>query len=277
MAGPLWMEIRAMSSSESFPDPVSVELLNTARCYELGMQINDFDNAIFGPDFFCSYETIRPWVEAKNLFCSAFCGEAVSGRRKILSVASLLITSRTSRDSLFSGHIKDYELVPWTLSPKRCEPVIYFASIVSANTDHVRALYDSLSADVEPYLRANGIEVHSAFSIAAGPAGLRHMSKSGFSVWEGGQYLNKYTIMVMEASEAKAPFWQRLLVPAGAAEAQDGMDLGRNSFTTVTPALDSIESGRGNLPAQPAACDDAKEVEKRLALSKADRHRLRQP
>jgi hypothetical protein len=53
--------------------------------------------------------------------------------------------------------------------------------------------------------------------------------------------------------------------------------LGREGLTIVTPVLDSIESGRGNLSALPAACDDAKEVEKRLALSKAERHRLRQP
>jgi hypothetical protein len=103
------------------------------------------------------------------------------------------------------------------------------------------------------------------------------MSKSGFSVREGGEYLNKYTIMVMEASEAKAPFWQKLLVPAGAADAQDGMDLGRNSLTVVSSSPDSIGAGRSDLSSQPAACDEAKEVEKRLALSKTDRHRLRQP
>jgi hypothetical protein len=267
-----------MQTAEHFPDPVQVHLLNTAECYELGPQINDFDNAIFGPDFYCSYETIRPWVESGNLFSSVVCAEAVAGHRRILSAASLLITSRTSRDHLFAGRIRDYELTPWMLSPRRCEPVIYFAAIVGANSEHVRALYDSLCADAEPYLQAFGISVESVFSIAAGPAGLHHMAKGGFCVWEGGRYLNKYYFMTLQREAALAHVWRTLLAPREVrcehpdhAEPESGAVIERLPATDLLPCR-----ATDGLPPAPLAAraSEAHEVEKRLALSKADRYRL---
>jgi hypothetical protein len=111
-----------MALSESFLSPVAIALSNTRQCRPLAAQINDFENAVFGPDFSCAYEAIRPWGESGSLFCAAVCGEVVAGCRKVFSVASVLVTTEASRDRLFRGEIADYELIPWSLAQDRTRP-----------------------------------------------------------------------------------------------------------------------------------------------------------
>src|SRR5690242_8760772 len=96
--------------SRNYPIPISMELLDTRQGRELCKPLNDFENAVFGPDFACDLAQIKPWIDSGCLMYSAVCGEAVAGRRNILSVVSVLITTSLSRDLMIAGRIPEYEL-----------------------------------------------------------------------------------------------------------------------------------------------------------------------
>jgi hypothetical protein len=179
----------------------------------LSAQINEFENEVFGPDFFCRYERFRPWVESGCLFYAAVCGEAVAGFKKVLSVASILLTTETSKERLLRGEIPDWSLEPWANALGQGAPVAYFASIISDNPEHLAAMYESLGKDVETYLCASGLRVDSGFSIAAGAAGLRHLCRSGFTLVDGKKYLQKYDLLVINDLTAKTAFWRGLFHP----------------------------------------------------------------
>src|SRR5437588_9488750 len=102
---------------EILPVPLSTELLDSGQCQPLSGRLNDFENAVFGPDFACDYEQIKPWVESGCLFYAAVRGEAVEGRQNILSAVSIFITTSYSRDLLLAGRILECELKPWTSAP----------------------------------------------------------------------------------------------------------------------------------------------------------------
>src|SRR5258706_3559180 len=168
-----------MSLPESGPNPLSFELLDTRACLEVGPQLNEFENTIFGPDFPCDYECFRPWVESGCLFYSIVCGEAVAGRSSVLSVASVLVTDAESRDRMMRGEITDTVLQPWR-TDRGVEAVAYLSSVVSANPIHLAAIYDSLAGDIESFQAASGVRLQRGFCVATGPAGFRHLSKGGF-------------------------------------------------------------------------------------------------
>src|SRR5882762_1210106 len=177
-----------MSLPDSGPNPLSLELLDTRACLEVGPQLNEFENTIFGPDFSCDYECFRPWVESGCLFYSAVCGEAVAGRSTILSVASVLVTDTESRDRLLRGEITDTQLQPWG-GTGSAEPEAYLSSVVSANSSHLASIYDRLAADVWRFQTERKVQLRSGFCVATGPAGFRHLSKGGFVTIDGLQYL----------------------------------------------------------------------------------------
>jgi hypothetical protein len=247
-----------MDPIENCPNPLSIELLDTTRCLPLSREINDFENSIFGPDFFCEFETIRHWVESGSLFCAAVCGQAVEGRPSILAVASVFLTNLASRDRVMRGEIHDVELAPWFRCTEHSQPVAYFSSIISSSPEHLGAMYRSLGQDLLNYLGSYHFSLHSAFSIAAGQAGLRHMLKSGFSVVEGCKYMQQYDIMIMDGTAARTAFWRDLL--------QTG-DPSLERHTTLTSV--NPETGDGRLLPE----EDAKSVERRLVQAKAARYR----
>jgi len=239
------------------PNPLSVELFDTCHCREFSEQLNTFENTIFGPDFSCDYECFRPWVESGSFFYAAVCGEAVEGRSAILSVASVLITDSESRDRLMRGEIHDMQLAPWERS-RGGEPVAYLSSIVSAYAAHLRAVYDCLGTDVEAFLGSHQVQLRSGFCVATGPAGFRHLAKSGFVPVAGPLYLGKYDVMTIEPASARTAFWQRVFHLPSAVRESDTVLLLRD------PAVALSETAKR---------DDAKEIERRLNESKAVRYR----
>jgi hypothetical protein len=200
-----------------FPSkPLPGKLLGTQGCLALGAQINEFENQTFGSDFYCSYETFRPWAESGCLFYSAVLGESAEGGHQILSVASVLLTNEASRNQLLRGEISDCDLVPWLRRPESSSPVAYFASVISAHPRHLPAMYEGLLNDVENYLGTSNLKLHSGFGIATTAASLRHLTKSGFLALTHKKYLQKYEIMVIDASTARPPFFHRLFRSVGA-------------------------------------------------------------
>src|SRR5438552_698299 len=197
--------------SEAMPVPLSTELLDTRRCLEFYPQLNDFENDVFGPDFACPHEQIKPWADSGCLFYAVVCGEAVAGRRTILSETSLLITSSRSRDRLLTGQIADYELAPWTAGPASDQPTIYFSSVVSDAPQHLAAMYDSLFRDVDQFRKTRGLNFHSGFGIASGLGGRRHLDRNGFRLLQDERYRGRYDILYIDATTAVTAFWRGLL------------------------------------------------------------------
>jgi hypothetical protein len=195
----------------SLPVPFSTALLDARHCLRLSEQLNDFENAVFGPDFACSFGQIRPWVDSGCLFYSAVCGEAVQGRQTILSAASVLVTTSRSRDRLLSGKIPEHELEPWAGAALTEQATLYFSSVVSDAPDHLSAMYGSLLEDVKGFRDRRGLSMHSAFAIACGTAGRQHMARNGFRLLQGCRYRGTYDFMVIDASTAATTFWQDLL------------------------------------------------------------------
>lgn len=190
-------------------DTLSTELLDSHACRELLVPLNDFENAVFGPDFGCQSAQIQHWIDSGCLLYSAVCGEAVAGQRRILSVLSIFFTTVAERDRLMSGEAADYEMAPWQPGDN-AEPSIYISSVISAAPHHLLAMYESLLRDGRAFRDAHGLDCRTAFGIAAGPAGSRHMSRSGFRLVEGHKYRGIYDLMVMDAASAATSFWQGL-------------------------------------------------------------------
>lgn len=194
-------------------DTLSTELLDNRACQSLLPQLNDFENAVFGPDFGCQCSQIQHWIESGCLLYSAVCGEAVAGRRRILSVLSVFFTTSAERDAMLQGRAADYEMAPWRPG-EGPEPSIYLSSVISAAPHHLAAMYDSLLRDARAYQDSHGILCRTAFGIAAGTAGNRHLTRSGFRLVAGRKYRGTYDLMCMEASSAATPFWRALLAGA---------------------------------------------------------------
>jgi len=74
-------------------------------------------------------------------------------------------------------------------------------------------VYGSLTSEISAYLESSNLTVNSAFSIAAGPAGLKHLQKCGFRPRPGLNYLDRYPILEVERSTAVADLWQTVLSP----------------------------------------------------------------
>jgi len=201
--------------SHHLTDPIgntlNTELLANQACQQYLRQLNDFENEVFGPDFACDWRQIQPWIDSGCLFYSAIFGEAVAGQRRILSLASIFITSSLERDRLLLGQIADYELAPWNNEDRSAQSTIYFSAVVSDAPHHLTAMYECLLDDARAFRDARAISFHGAFGIATGPAGLRHMTRSGFRLLTGHRYRSKYDLMVIDAETASTGFWRGLL------------------------------------------------------------------
>ena len=261
---------------------LSTELLDNSGCRDLVVPLNDMENMIFGPDFACNTKQIQPWIESGCLFYSAVTGEAVAGHRRILSALSVFITTAASRDRMLLGEIADYEMAPW--SPlEGGQPTIYLSSVVSVAPHHLAAMYNNLARDVIFFREAHGLTFHGGFAIATGPAGRHHMAKSGFRVLDSYKYLNVYDLMVIDAYTATTPFWTSLLhddtaflrradatqaVAASALPSEIQTPIhDRNAPPAVNHLTPEGSDAARNLPDK----GSAREVEKRLALSKLNR------
>ncbi len=197
--------------SDPIGNTLTTELLDNGDCQQHIRQLNDFENEVFGPDFACDCSQIQPWIDSGCLFYSAVCGEAVAGQRRILSLASVFITSSLERDRLLLGQTLDYEIAPWSDRACSGQPTIYFSAVVSDAPHHLTAMYECLLDDVRAFRDTHSLNFHGGFGIATGPAGLRHMNRSGFRLLTGYKYRGKYDLMVISAETASTPFWRGLL------------------------------------------------------------------
>ncbi len=261
---------------------LSTQLVDNAGCRDLIVQLNDMENLIFGPDFNCNNTQIQPWVESGCLFYAAVTGEAVAGYRRILSAVSVFITTAAARDRMLLGEIADFEMAPWTPGQDG-QPTIYLSSVVSVAPHHLTAMYNSLVCDVVQYRNTHGLTFHGGFAIATGPAGRRHMAKSGFRLLEDYKYRKAYDLMVIDAYTATTPFWTELLHddtvflrradPTQAVAASSLRQEGQEIFFKGGELRDgSPRSVAEEVEVRSFPNDDsARDVEKRLALSKMAR------
>jgi hypothetical protein len=187
-----------------------VELLDTRNCLEMLPRLNDFENAVFGPDFTVTLEEMDAWANSGCWFCAAMTGEAVVGRRQILSMLSVLVTTTESRDRLMAGRSSESQLEPWASNPND-NPALYLVSVISAASEHLKPLYQSLAGDLLELKSTWGAEFDFGFGIASGPAGLDHMEGNGFRLLEGRNYRDHYPLMTIDAQSAATRFWQELL------------------------------------------------------------------
>lgn len=187
-----------------------VELLDTRECLDMLPRLNDFEDSVFGPDFAIAQQDMETWANSGCWFCAAMTGQAVVGRRQILSMLSVLITTTDSRDRLMAGLSSESQLEPWAGNPND-HPSIYLVSVISAASDHLNPLYQSLSRDLDEFRSTWGAEFAFGFGIASGPAGLNHMTGNGFRLLEGRNYRGHYPLMSIDAGTAATRFWQELL------------------------------------------------------------------
>jgi hypothetical protein len=175
-------------------------------------------------------EATRAWWQSGCLFLSAICREegaqpverraaegeihsrsATQGSTHLLSLVSVFVTNARSQRLLFEGEMRDHELAPWHGCPERSAPVLYLSSVVNLAPLSLATVYDTLGRELESYLREHGLNPQSAFCIATGAAGRRHLERCGFVTVPCQQYLKRYAFMRIEAATARASFWRRLL------------------------------------------------------------------
>lgn len=250
-----------MSDLESIPQPLEIRLRRTEGCAELSDSICEFENSVFGPDFAYSASSLRSWYDSGSMFSAAICGTAVAGRYRILGLVSALLTDEASRDRLLQGEITDSDLKPWAHCEGASKPSIYFASVISDNSRQLSSMYESVGEELTDYLNRLGLTPSSAFSVASGDPGLRHMERNGFRTYVQAKYLGRYALMTLDLASAKTGFWKKVLSPLEARLAMRGH--APHQLATAS---------RSELVAENPV-EDAHEVERRLAQSKTERYR----
>lgn len=111
------------------------------------------------------------------------------------------------------------------------------------------------------YLDRHGLNPRSAFAVASGQSGFRHMERNGFNAFPDHLYMGRYAIMTLDRGSARTAFWKRLVSPVEApAATAHAPGASRGDRLHVEPVAGSIS-------------EDAHEVERRLTRSKADRYR----
>jgi hypothetical protein len=190
---------------------LALELLDTSGCLDLLAELEHLENSVFGPDFTVPHETMLGWARSGGWFCAAVTGQAVVGRQQIFSMLSILLTTEQSRDLLLAGYCTESELTPWTQTVPGDKPSLYLASVISAASEHLQLLYQSLAADLQEFRQTSGLQFHSGFSIASGPAGYSHLARNGFRTVTGRAYRDHYPLMTIDATSAVTPFWRELV------------------------------------------------------------------
>lgn len=206
-SGLLQRPCRATAESNS----LTLEVLDTWSCLDLLPQLTSLENHVFGPDFTIPDKEMQAWANSGSWYCAAVTGQAVVGRHQIFSLLSVLIATGESRDRLLAGEINENELQPWTHQLFADRPAVYLASVVSAASDHLAMMYDSLACDLQQFKVTWETEFTSGFSIASGPAGLSHMARNGFLLSQSQSYRGQYPMMTIDRDSAATRFWQDLL------------------------------------------------------------------
>ena len=191
-------------------------------------QLDTFENAVFGPDFAIAPEDTEAWAESGCWFCATVTGQAVVGRRQILSMVSVLVTTIKSRDHLLAGNAAEGQLQAWANDSLNEDPALYLVSVISAAPTHLRLMYDSLSRDLREFKSTWRANFHSGFAIACGPAGFNHMARNGFRPFESRQYRGHYPLMVIDSQSAATRFWREVL-------SREPLALQRNSREQAIP------------------------------------------
>lgn len=245
---------------DQLPQPLAVGLRNTPASSMVAESICEFENAVFGPDFAYSASSIRAWFASGCFFCATMSGAAVAGRERVLAVVSALVTDEISQQRLLNGEISDGELKPWSQAPPGSQPTIYFASVISDNPTRLVSMYETLGDDLESYLSTHKLSPRSAFAVASGEAGLRHMIRNGFHPLEGAKYLGRYHMLTLDLASARTAFWQRLLHSGG------------DTLVLRAALRESVPGANGPAP-QPGTDAEAREIQRRLTQSKTERYR----
>ena len=190
---------------------LAVEVLDTWRCLELAPKLGEFEDSVFGPDFAMPNDAMDRWAKSGSLFYAAITGQAVVGRLQIFSLLSVLVTTSQCRDELLAGELLESELDPWTAETSGSAPALYLASVISASSEHLALMYDSVGRELQEFKTAHGAHFQGGCGIASGPAGYSHLFRNGFRSIEGQSYLGHYPLMSIDAESAATPFWQQLL------------------------------------------------------------------
>ena len=180
--------------------------LGTQECLGVSRIINDFENLIFGSDFSCKFEDIEPWVLSGDLYIALVPDE--KAEYGIASIVSMLITSESCSNELKSGQIPERDLVPWSTSPDKLGPSIYFSSLILSSKVHYLFLLRSLQRDLQTRSRSSGTAISGAFSISTSPVASRHLERAGFSQFPDHQYLDKYPTFILSKDSARTRFWK---------------------------------------------------------------------
>jgi hypothetical protein len=90
------------------------------------------------------------------------------------------------------------------------QPLLYFASVISRDTEELPFLYSSLAADIGDYLDGAGLQLTHGLAIAASAAGKQHLEYNGFRSLSA-RYLDRYEFMTITAKDARTSFWRHLL------------------------------------------------------------------
>lgn len=184
----------------------SEKTLCTQECLHITRKINDFENLIFGPDFSCKFEDMKPWVLSGDLYIALVPDE--KAEYGIASLVSMLITTESCSNELKTGKILERELVPWSTSPDKLCPSMYFSSLILSSKVHYLFLLRSLQRDLQQRSRSSGTTISGAFSISTSPIASKHLERAGFSQFPDHQYLDKYPTFILSKDSARTRFWK---------------------------------------------------------------------
>ena len=138
-------------------------VLNTSACAPWASHLIAFENMHFGPDFAWPREQTNVWAASGAALQAA----VIRNGNYVSASMSAFVASRDSCEQLVRGEIKECELLPWDHDKTNGQPLLYFASVISRDTEELPFLYSSLAADIEDYLDGAGLQLTHGLAIAA--------------------------------------------------------------------------------------------------------------
>jgi|GEM_PF-5218821 len=171
---------------------------------------NDYENNLYGPDFYTALPLIDHWLKSP-LFYWSICAnrKEISNTNEIEGLLSILVTSNSDFAALLSNNIREYELRPWNFSSNE-RPCLYFCSYSIYRPGAGRLQFAEARKYFDALFETWNVFPDEAFSIAANAEGERHLIRSGFIDSES-RYLSRYKLLRTNCSECSNGFWRHLL------------------------------------------------------------------
>ena len=179
---------------------------------ELSELANDYENDLYGPDFYSTNREVEHWLASDSFFWAIATQSNIdSGRTEIGGLLSILVTDTAVLNILEDKSARETDIQPWSSSDHGSEMSIYYCSFSAIDGAVGTLLYQKAQRFFKEFYSRNDISPQYAVSVAASRFGEQHLERCGFQKIPMLSYQSKYPVMHARCDSRLRLSWARLL------------------------------------------------------------------